>query len=99
MENNIQSEWGYEVYFSSFSSQSRVKAIFFNNNFDHKVHNKLDDTSCNFLALDITLSNTHVSIVVIYGPTEDDPQFYKMVSEAICNLKTIMLLWWVISTW
>ena len=87
MENNIQSEWGYEVYFNSFTSQSRGIAIFLNNNFDYKVHNKLDDTSGNFLALDITFSNTRVSLVVIYGPNEDDPQFYKMVSEAISNLE------------
>ena len=87
MENNIQSEWGYEVYFNSFTSQSRGIAIFLNNNFDYKVHNKLDDTSGNFLALEITFSNTRVSLVVIYGPNEDDPQFYKMVSEAISNLE------------
>ena len=68
------------------TSQSRGIAIFLNNNFDYKVHNKLDDTSCNFLALDITFSNTRVCLVVIYGPNEDCPQFYKMVSEAISNL-------------
>lgn len=87
METDIRNEWGYDVYFDSFTSQSRGIAIFINNNFEHKVHNTVNDNSGNFLALDIELSNIRVSLAVIYGPNEDNPGFYNMVSEAINNFK------------
>lgn len=87
METDIRNEWGYDVYFDSFTSQSRGIAIFINNNFEYKVHNTVNDNSGNFLALDIELSNIRVSLAVIYGPNEDNPGFYNMVSEAINNFK------------
>ena len=37
IERQIRAEWGYECYFSSFSSQSRGVAILLNNNFDFKI--------------------------------------------------------------
>ena len=35
-ENFIRNEWGYEAYFSSFTSQSRGVAIFLQNTFEFK---------------------------------------------------------------
>lgn len=87
METDILNEWGYDVYFDSFTSQSRGIAIFINNNFEYKVHNTVNDNSGNFLALEIKLSNIRASVAVIYGLNEDNPGFYNMVSEAISNFK------------
>lgn len=39
MENRVRAEWGYEVVFNSFSSQSRGVAILFNNNFQFTLQN------------------------------------------------------------
>lgn len=87
METDIRNEWGYDVYFDSFTSQSRCIAIIIKNNFAYKIHNKVNDNSGKFLALDIELSNIRASLAVIYGPNEDNPGFYNMVSEAISNFK------------
>lgn len=84
----IRNEWGY-VYFDSFTSQSRCTAIFINNNFGHKVHNTVNDNSGNSLALNIEFGNIRSSLAVIhvYGPNEDNPGFYNIVSESISNFK------------
>ena len=86
MEENIRNEWGYEVFFNSFTSQSRGIAIFMNNNFEYKVHNTVMDTFGNYLALDINFSDIRTTLIVIYGPNEDDPSFYRNISEVISNL-------------
>ena len=39
METIVKAEWGGEVCFSSFTSNSRGVAIFINNNLDYKIHN------------------------------------------------------------
>ena len=38
MESDIRNKQGYDVYFNSFSSNSRGVAIFFNNDFEFTVH-------------------------------------------------------------
>ena len=37
-ENYIKTQWGYDCYFSNFSSNSRGVAILFNDNFEYEVH-------------------------------------------------------------
>lgn len=81
MENDITNEWGYTAYFNSFSSQSRGVAILFNNNFDFIVHRKKSDDTGNFLALDLTIENSRISLITIYEPNEDDPNFYEKITD------------------
>lgn len=76
MENDITNEWGYTAYFNSFSSQSRGVAILFNNNFDFIVHRKTSYDTGNFLAPGLTIENSRISLITIYGPNEDDPNCY-----------------------
>lgn len=54
-ENYIRTQWGYECFFSSFSSQSRGVAILFNNNFEYSLHHVEADDSGNRLVLDISI--------------------------------------------
>ena len=51
----ISAEWGYESYFSSYSSNSRGVAILFNNNFEFKVKDihKGDRGNCIILTIRI----------------------------------------------
>ena len=87
MENDIRNEWGYEVYFNSFSSKSRGVAIFLNNNFEVKVHKKMSDETGNLLALDLTIENKRMSLITIYGPNNDTPIFYEGLSDIIRELQ------------
>ena len=76
-ENYIRSLWGYECYFSNFSSQSRGVAILLNNNFEFKLHNIKRDENGNKIVLDITIEGFRLSLINIYGPNKDEPHFYK----------------------
>lgn len=75
-EKYIRAQWGYECYFSNFTSQSRGVAILFNNNFEFKVHNIEKDNEGNKLILDIAIKDKRLLLIDIYGPNRDTPEFY-----------------------
>ena len=78
-ENYIRSQWGFECFFSSFSSESRGCAIMFNNNFEYKLHSKETDLEGNKLVLDITINGKRVTLINIYGPNRDNPEFFSSI--------------------
>ena len=49
IENRVKEEWGSNVFFSSFSSQSRGVAIFFKKQLCAEVLNQKNDVSGNML--------------------------------------------------
>ena len=81
IENTVKSEWGGKCYFSSFSSQARGCAIFFKKDFAAEVieDSIYRDPSGNFLCLNFKYEDFTITISCIYGPNEDDPDFYKNV--------------------
>ena len=87
MHNIVISEWGFDkCFFSSYASNARGTAIIFNNTFDFKVHECVCDENGNFVILNVTLENTQVTLVNIYGPNRDNPDFYKTVLQKAKNL-------------
>lgn len=70
-EKMIQTQWGFEAYFSSYRSNARGVAIFFKNNFEFKVHDAFSDINGNSLMLDVTIENKQYLLVNIYGPNEE----------------------------
>ena len=83
IEHTIQSEWGYKVLFSSFSSQSRGVAIFINNTFEYKLHNTISDERGNSLILDIEIDKHRITLINLYGPNNDCPEFYENLEKQI----------------
>ena len=81
IENLVKSEWGGKCYFSSFSSQARGCAIFFHKNFVAEIieESVFRHNSGNFLALNFKFENFTITLSCIYGPNEDNPDFYKDV--------------------
>ncbi|MCG7879939.1 MAG: endonuclease/exonuclease/phosphatase family protein [Candidatus Thiodiazotropha endolucinida] len=78
-ENYIRTQWGFECYFSNFTSQSRGVAILFNNNFEFSIHNIIKDNNGNKLILDITIEGKRLTLINIYGPNRDSPEFYNEI--------------------
>jgi len=62
----VRSLWGYECYFSNYSSQSRGVAILINNNFDFKYINSEKDDTGNYLRLDFSSQEIVITIFCIY---------------------------------
>ena len=55
--------------------------ILFNNNFEFKVHAEKKDSGGNLLALDLSIEDNRVTLINIYGPNIDSPQFYENVRD------------------
>ena len=91
-ENYIRSQWGFECFFSSFSSESRGCAIMFNNNFEYKLHSKETDLEGNKLVLDITINGKRVTLINIYGPNRDNPEFFSSIRTDIERMGNPVIL-------
>ena len=50
--------------------------ILINNNFEFKVEGVKTDKNGNYILLDITIQGKRITLVNIYGPNEDSPNFY-----------------------
>ena len=77
LEPYIESQWGYRCIFNSFTSNSRGVAIFFQNNFELKLHREKKDDAGNLLALDMNINENRVTLINIYGPNSDCPAFLR----------------------
>ena len=86
-ERQIRNEWGFTTFFSSFNSRSRGVAIFFNNNFEFKIHNFVSDMGGNFIIIDLEMNDNRVTFVSLYGPNKDEPTFYENLKKRINNYK------------
>ena len=62
-------------------SNSRGVCILFNNNFEFKVHAEKKDSGGNLLALDLSIEDNRITLINIYGPNTDSPQFYENVRD------------------
>lgn len=91
-ENYIRSQWGFECFFSSFSSESRGCAIMFNNNFEYKLHSKEADLQGNKLVLDITINGKRMTLINIYGPNRDTPEFFSGIKTDIQKSENPVIL-------
>ena len=83
MENIVSSEWGYKIIFSSFKTNSRGVAVLFRNNFEFTLHNHCHDQNGNFIVLDLTVSNQRLTLVNLYGPNKDTPDFYNKLKNIV----------------
>ena len=79
----IRAEWGGEAVFSSFSTNQRGVCILFNNDFEYKILQVKADGGGNYLLLDVEVERKRFTLVTVYGPNEDTPDFYVKVAESI----------------
>ena len=83
VEERVRREWGYDAFFSSFASNSRGVAILINNNIDYKLINVTKDLNGNYIILRIEAFETRFVIVNVYGPNDDQPNFYINLEDTI----------------
>lgn len=86
-ESKWQHEWGYKAYFSSYTSHSRGVAILLNNTFKFTIHKEINDEHGNFLILDITIQEYRITLVALYGPNNDSPEFFEKISTLILEIQ------------
>ena len=76
VENEVKAEWGGQIFFSSFSSQSRGVAIFIRKNLPVKVLDSFSDQAGNISSILVEIEDKKILFEGIYGPNTDDPSFY-----------------------
>ena len=84
VEKLWQNEWGYKIIFSHGSSNSRGVCILFKNNFDLEIQKCYSDDHGRFVIVDITAEGKKYTILNLYAPNEDNPEFFCSI---FCALK------------
>ena len=79
LESFIRAEWGYDAYFSSYTNMSRGVMVLINNNFEQTVKNIRTDKNGNYIILDMEIQGKEITLVDLYGPNEDSPQFFENI--------------------
>lgn len=82
-EPKIRNEWGGECIFNSFTSNQRGVAILFSKDLEFKIIKTVQDENGNMLCLEILIEGKTITLMTLYGPNVDSPQFYSKVSETI----------------
>ena len=92
--SQIRSEWGYECFFASFNTRSRGVAILLNNTFDFKANIIESDTQGgNYIILSLKTMEREFTLVNIYGPNRDNPDFYEYIKQKINTLNLTNIIW------
>ena len=83
MEQSIYTIWEGECFYSHGKSNSRGVCILIKKNLNIKVHCIKKDSNGSLLALDLSFENHRFTLVALYGPNIDSPEFYKHVFNVI----------------
>ena len=81
LEPYVETQWGYKCVFNSFRSNCRGVSIMFNNNFEFTIKNVKKDCDGNLIAIDMNIEGNNITLINIYGPNSDNPDFYEKVKE------------------
>ena len=84
-ECSIRNLWGGDCIFNSFSSNQRGVAILINKNFEYKIIKTKNDDHGNLLAIDMEIEHKKITLINLYGPNNNFPEFFNKVSEIIEN--------------
>ena len=89
LENELKwkSEWGGDIYFSHGTTNSRGVMILFIKEIQHLVHSVQTDEDGRWIMLEVTVDDLHVNIINIYGPNDDNPNFFEEIHKVISSLK------------
>ena len=77
----MKTEWGGQARFASFTSQARGVAIFFRKDLAiNIVENSIyADPTGNLIILNLQYESYTITLGCIYGPNQDNPDFYKQI--------------------
>jgi len=84
-ENMIRAEWGYECVTAGNTTNSRGVAVLFNSTFEFKLSKVEKDKMGNWIALDINVYGMNITLICLYGPNDDKPEFYEEIERVVNN--------------
>ena len=82
-ESNIKKLWKGECVINGGKTNARGVAILFNANFEYQINRIIKDDNGNMLILNLQIGGLVFTIVNIYSPNSDSPQFFNCIKEYI----------------
>ena len=92
-EPTYLADWGLNCVFNSYRGNSRGVAILFNDNFQYEIHNSFADQNGNYLILDITICDNRMTLINMYGPNQDQPQFFQDIYTVTQSIDNASIIW------
>lgn len=87
VEKQWRTEWGGEVYFSHGTSRARGVAILFKPSINNlEVHSCETDEEGRLVVLDVTINDIRTTVANVYGPNDDNPEFFRNIMGKIENM-------------
>ena len=78
-------EWGAKALWSHGSSNSKGTAILFNSKFAFNIVKYECDTNGRSVVVDLNVNDKLFTLVNIYAPNDDSPQFFKEIDAKLNN--------------
>lgn len=88
--------WGISVFLILSVQIHEGLLGVFNNNFELKLHKEKKGSDSNLLALDLSIDDNRVTMINIYGPNTDCPDFFEKVRECFLDFDNDYLFFVVI---
>ena len=83
----VSLEWGGKAVISPYRSNARGVAVLFNGNFEYKIHKIKVDTHGNYIVIDLTLQDHKITLLNLYGPNQDSPNFYTCLRDYLTEFE------------
>ena len=93
VEKSIRAQWGNDCLFSFGTSNSRGVAILFAKNIEYIVHDHISGSDGNFVIADLTVETTRITLINIYGPNKDAPDFFSNILLLAGKYKNDKVIW------
>lgn len=77
VEKRWKTEWGGRIFYAHGTRASRGTCILLKKHLKTKIHFVERDPEGRYLIMDLSIRDTRYTIVNVYGPNEDRPQFYR----------------------
>ena len=85
---DFKKDWDGEMIISCGTNYARGVAILFKRNFEFQILEIKQHILGNYVALKIKMIDTEVTLISLYGPNVDDPNFYNNITEIIDEFQT-----------
>ena len=85
IEASVNADWGPFSYFNHFTSNARGVAILINSDVDFKINGVKREPTGNMLAMSMSIYNFDITLICLYGPNDDSPQFYTDIKSIILD--------------
>ena len=69
-------EWGYGGVVAPYSTAARGVAVLFSNKIQYKILKSEIDPNGNYIVVELKLEEETLTLVNLYGPNTDSPEFY-----------------------